>query len=60
MKTLSKEMKDKISELQAIRKIKYKSYTDTPAYSWKKKLYKIEIEIIDGKLKRERLRRQFR
>lgn len=53
-------MKDKLTELRERRTKKLKAYNGTPSYSWKKKLYKIELEIIENKIKIEILKRQYR
>jgi len=53
-------MKDPLIELQERRRIKQRNYNSTPSYSWKKKLYKIELDIIDNKIKLEQLKKQYR
>ena len=53
-------MKDTLTELQNRKRNKLKVYNSTPSYSWKKKLYKIEIEILDNKIKLEQLKKQYR
>ena len=50
---------DKLKELNNKRGIKFKEYNDTPATSWKKKLRRLELDIIDGRIRRERLKRQY-
>ena len=52
-------MKDKLSELRELRSKKLKVYNKTPSYSWKKKLVKIEIEMVDNRIKMEILKRQY-
>ena len=52
-------MKDNLNELISKRQYKMKEYNHTPSYSWKKKLKLIELQIIDGRIKRERLKRQY-
>lgn len=53
-------MKDKLMELRERKTKKLRDYNHTPSYSWKKKLYKIELEIIDNKIKIEILKKQYR
>ena len=53
-------MKDKLTELQEIRRRKFSEYNKTPSYSWKKKLNKMALDIIDIKIKMEQLKRQYR
>jgi len=51
-------MKDRLLQLQAIKRIKAKMYYDTPSNSWKKQLHKFEMDIMDIKIKIERLKQQ--
>ena len=53
-------MKDKIFLLQDKRRKKMKVYNDTPGDSWKKQLHRIEIQIMDSRIKLEQLKRQYR
>ena len=53
-------MKDRITALQELRRNKQKKYNQTPSYSWKKKLIKIELDIVDSKIKMELLKKQYR
>lgn len=53
-------MKDKLIELQERRRNKIREYNITPSYSWKKKLHKIELDIIENKIKLEQLKKQYR
>jgi len=53
-------MKDRLTELEEIKRQKRKVYTNTPFDSWKKKLYRYELELIDGRIKIERLKRQYK
>ena len=50
---------NKLRELTNKRKIKYTEYIKTSYTSWKKKLRKLELDILDGKIKIEKLKRQF-
>lgn len=52
-------MIDKLSILQDQRKDKLKEYYKTPINSWKRKLHKLELEIIDGKIKIAKLKKQY-
>ena len=52
-------MKNILNDLINKRRDKMKEYNDTPSYSWKKKLYRIELQLLDGRIKRERLKRQY-
>jgi methionine synthase II (cobalamin-independent) len=52
-------MENKLMELREKRKQKYRDYLKEKTTSWKKKLRKIELDIIDGRIKREKLLRQF-
>ncbi len=51
-------MNKKLIELQNKRRIKLKEYNDTLTGSWKKRLKRIELQIIDGQINRERLKQQ--
>ena len=51
-------MKDRLLQLQAIKRIKAKMYYDTPSNSWKKQLHKYEMELLDKKIMIEKLKRQ--
>ena len=53
-------MKDRLTELQETRRRKSNDYNKIPSYSWKKKLYKMALDIIDIQIKMEQLRRQYR
>ena len=50
---------DKLKALNNKRAIKLKNYIATPATSWKKKLRKLELDITDGRIRIERLKRQY-
>ena len=52
-------MNNNLNQLIAKRNLKAKEYNDTPSYSWKKKLYKLELDILNGKIKILRLRKQY-
>lgn len=47
-----------LQRLQAKRVVKLKEYNDTLTSSWKKKLKRIELQIIDGQINRERLKQR--
>lgn len=49
-------MNKKLIELQKKRRIKLKEYNDTLSNSWKKRLKRIELQIIDSQINRERLK----
>jgi hypothetical protein len=51
-------MKDKLIELQGKRRDKFKIYNDTQSSSWKKNLYRYQLDVIDSRIKIERLKRQ--
>ena len=51
-------MNKKLIDLQNKRRIKLKEYNDTLTSSWKKRLRRIELQIIDGQINRERLKHQ--
>jgi len=53
-------MNKKLIELQKRRRIKLKEYNDTLTSSWKKKLKRIELQIIDGQINRQRLIGQYK
>ena len=50
---------NKLNALNNKRRSKYTEYVKTSSISWKKKLRKYELEILDGKIKIEKLRQQF-
>jgi len=52
-------MKDRITELQKRKRDKLKAYNGISANSWKKKLYRLQLDIIEKQIQIERLRRQF-
>jgi hypothetical protein len=52
-------MSNRIIQLQNKRRIKVKEYNDTLTSSWKKKLKRIELQIIDSQISRERLKHQY-
>jgi len=52
-------MKDRLTQLQEIKRNKTTIYNSTPSNSWKKQLRRFEIELIDGKIKIEKLKRQY-
>jgi hypothetical protein len=52
-------MRNKLIELQKKRRIKLKEYNSTLTNSWKKRLKRIELQIIDGQINRERLIQQY-
>ena len=49
----------KSNELSDVRRKKYAEYTKIPQNSWKKRLKKYELDIIDIRIKMENLKRQF-
>ena len=51
-------MNKKLIELQNKRAIKLKEYNDTLTSSWKKRLRRIELQIIESQINRERLIQQ--
>ena len=53
-------MKDRITALQELRRNKLRKYNQTPSYSWKKKLIKIELDILENRIKLELLKKQYR
>ena len=53
-------MKDKLMDLQNNYRKKMKIYNDTASNSWKKQLHRYELELINGRIKIERLKRQYR
>jgi hypothetical protein len=53
-------MTNKLIILQKRHKTKLKEYNDTSTNSWKKRLKRIELQIIDGQINRERLLQQFK
>lgn len=48
-------MSKRLIELQGKRAIKLKEYNDTLTTSWKKKLKRMELQLIDGQINRELL-----
>ena len=52
-------MKDRLLQLQAIKRNKMTIYNATSSYSWKKKLHRLELDLIESKIKIERLKRQY-
>ena len=53
-------MSNKLIDLQNKRRIKLKEYNGTNSNSWKKRLKRIELQIIDGQINRERLKEQYK
>jgi hypothetical protein len=53
-------MTSKIIILQKRRKIKFDEYNKTSTNSWKKRLKRIELQIIDCQISRERMIQQFK
>lgn len=53
-------MNKKLIDLLNKRRIKLKEYNNTGSNSWKKKLKRIELQIIDSQINRERLIQQFK
>jgi len=53
-------MNERLKELESKRQKKIKVYNATPSNSWKRKLIKMEIEIIEGRIKIEKLKQQFK
>lgn len=53
-------MKNRLTELEEIKRQKRKVYAKCPFGSWKKKLYRFELELIEMKIKIERLKRQYK
>lgn len=51
-------MSDKLRELESKRRDKLLDYNQTDSKSWKKKLKKLELEQIEGKIKIEKLKLQ--
>lgn len=47
-------------QLREIRRQKFKVYSEALSISWKKKLYKLELQIIDNKIQIEKLKRQYK
>jgi hypothetical protein len=41
---------DKLTELQSKQNAKRQQYNDTPNSSWKKELFKLELDLIAGKI----------
>ena len=50
---------DKLNQLLIKRQYKVREYNSIPSSSWRKRLKKLEIELIDGNIKIERLKRQY-
>jgi hypothetical protein len=48
-----------IEELQKKRQKKYQEYQDTDPTSWKKQAKKLELEILDIKIKYEKLKSRY-
>ncbi len=53
-------MKDAISELINRKKKKMITYNKNPCNSWKKQLYRIELQILDNRIRFEQLKKQYR
>lgn len=53
-------MKDAISELINRKRKKMMVYNKTPSNSWKKQLYRIELQILDNRIRLEQLKKQYR
>ncbi len=49
---------DKIKELTAKRKKKFMAYSKTPGTSYKKRIRKYELNILDYKIAIEKIKRQ--
>ncbi len=52
-------MENKIQDLLKKRRDKLKEYNTTDSKSWKKRLKKLELDIIEIKVKIEKLRKQY-
>ena len=50
---------NKLNVLSSKRRSKNTEYIKTSSISWKKKLRKYELDILDGKIRIEKLKRQF-
>ncbi|MBB3056818.1 hypothetical protein FHS11_003244 [Mucilaginibacter gotjawali] len=53
-------MSNKLTILQQKRLIKLKEYNDTLTSSWKKKLKRIELQILDAQINRIRILNQYK
>jgi hypothetical protein len=51
--------KDKLKMLTDKRRIKFNEYSKTAITSWKKRLRKYELDILDNKIRIEKLKQQF-
>lgn len=51
---------NKIDDLQKKRIKKYQEYQETESTSWKKKARQIELEIMDLKIKLEKLKSRYK
>jgi hypothetical protein len=52
-------MKDKLTELKNKRAIKLKEYNGTSYESWRKKLYRLQLQAINTNIQIEQLKRKF-
>jgi hypothetical protein len=50
---------NKLKDLNDKKRLKLIDYTKTPAKSWKKKLKRYELNVLDLKIKIEMLKQQF-
>ena len=50
---------DKLTELQKKKRIKEKLYNDTPANSWRKRKYRLELDIINSRIQLETLNQHY-
>lgn len=53
-------MRSKLIVLINKRRAKLKEYNNTSTNSWKKRLKRIELQIIDGQINIERLKQQYK
>jgi hypothetical protein len=51
---------NKVDELQKQRQKKYQEYQETESTSWKKKARQIELDILDLKIKYEKLTSKYK
>jgi len=51
---------NKVDELQKQRQKKYQEYQETESISWKKKARQIELDILDLKIKYEKLKSKYK
>lgn len=50
---------DKLTELQKKKRIKEKLYNDTAVNSWRKRKYRLELDIINSRIQLLHLQQQF-